>query len=128
MRLPTIAKLSSRVEHANAKFAEFLGHFPKGETVIITQEGRRMTLTGRDLMALLGALTWEQAREKAPDPKLLALRTVIYPMEIADLMTSVKAEQQHTLLADPHASLFDSVATMHRRHLTFTRHQMRRHT
>jgi hypothetical protein len=83
-----IYQLSSRVEPANAKFAEFLGQFTKEEIVIITlgfvpaesgcwrpwaavfvQEGRRMALTGKEVpetsdqqivhTALQGAFTWE---------------------------------------------------------------------
>jgi hypothetical protein len=71
------------------------------------------------LLSLLGAITLEHSREKVPDPKLLVIiiitrrrrrhllglelhvpRTVVYPMEIADLMSLVKSGQQHTLLVE----------------------------
>jgi hypothetical protein len=108
----------------NAKIVEFTAQYSREEMLAITlgpvdsgrfrlwalvfdQGGRRITLAGREhpeltpvqiaISGLLATLTWEHPRERLPDIPKLAPRTVVYPMEIADIMELVKAGHYTTL-------------------------------
>jgi hypothetical protein len=69
-----------------------------------------MTLTGKEapelstehaaLSGVSAALTWQNPREKPPDPIQWAPGMAVYPMEIAGIIDVVKSGQQHTISPD----------------------------
>jgi hypothetical protein len=92
------AESGIRLEPVNAMFAEFLGQFTKDEMAVMgggicsgrtTEDSHRESPDpiSVDACGAQGSfLTWEHPREKTPDPRQWASRTVIYPMELAEII------------------------------------------
>jgi hypothetical protein len=135
-----LANISSMVEPVQAKFHEFFGNFvrdgllvstigisPAGSgcysslAVILIQQGRKMAFTGREdpaltkqqtaICGLLASLGWEHPREKDPDPVFWAPRTIIYPMEIADLIDKIRTRHSN-LIPDDLARVCENIAVL----------------
>jgi hypothetical protein len=60
---------------------------------------------------LLAALRWEHPWEKDPDPTFLAPRTIIYPMEIADLRHKIRTRHGN-LVPDSLVGVCGDIAVM----------------
>jgi hypothetical protein len=135
-----LADISSLAEPVHAKFPEFLGNFAKNKVLVFTIDlspaetgcfsswalvlipgGRKMAFAEDDdptltkeqatICGLLAALSWECPREKDPDPTLWAPRTILYPMEIAELMHNIRNGQSN-LIPDYLAGACGDIAVM----------------
>jgi hypothetical protein len=134
------SKISLLVEPVQAKFPEFLGNFVKNDVLVLTiglspaesgrfnswavvliQVGRKIIFTGRQdralekeqttICGLLAALRWEHPREKDPDPTFWAPWTIIYPMEIAELIGKIRNGQSN-LISDDLEGVCRNIAVM----------------
>jgi hypothetical protein len=104
-----IYQIISRVEPANAKFAEFLGKFSKKETVVfalgmapadtgyfkawtvvLVQEGRRRMLTGKDV-----PVCKSNSKPKCPFKLCLMIQDVLQITTLLDRCTSPLSSSTH---------------------------------